>query len=462
MPRAKNLVWFRSDLRLDDNPALFQACQKGETLAVFTTVADQWAAHDWGRPKIQFMLAGVRELHGQLAEVGVSLYVLECQRFDDCVGQVLKFAKQNGIERIYFSEEYEVNEQLRDAKLVRDSAGLGIECLAFPDQTILPIRSLRSPSDLPYKVFTPFKRNWQALRAENGLPVVHQAPTGKPIEAPALPDSVRNAKPIIDASRTEADRRLSRFLSDCARGYADGRNRVDQDGTSVLSPYLAAGIISARTCVQHLARHKDYESRGAQTWLSELIWRDFYRHITFEFPHVCKRQPFRPEAASIQWENDESLFVRWQKGQTGVPIVDAAMRCLNETGWMHNRHRMVVAMYLTKDLLIDWRWGERYFMNQLIDADFASNNGGWQWSASTGNDAAPYFRVFNPLLQAEKCDPNGDFVRNWVPELAELAGKAIHNPSDFDRDAGGYPTPIVDHALARNRAISVYAAAFKK
>jgi deoxyribodipyrimidine photo-lyase len=247
---------------------------------------------------------------------------------------------------------------------------------------------------------------------------------------------------------------------------------LDEDGTSQISPYLRFGMLSARQAVvgavtASRAASSGQEREGAETWLNELIWREFFTYVLCHFPHVCESS-FRPEYDRISWENDADAFAAWCEGRTGYPVVDAAMRQLVETSWMHNRARMIVASFLVKDLLIDWRWGERFFMQHLVDGDPAANNGGWQWTAGTGTDAAPYFRVFNPVLQGRKHDPKGRYVRRWMPELARAPDEFIHEtwkmPFDVQREAGcviaeDYPAPIIDHAWARERALAAYARA---
>jgi deoxyribodipyrimidine photo-lyase len=244
---------------------------------------------------------------------------------------------------------------------------------------------------------------------------------------------------------------------------------MDLDATSVLSPYLRFGMLSAGQAVlaaqQALQNAPDKNARkGAETWLNELIWREFYIAILYHFPQVS-RMSFRENLRDIRWNNDPREFEAWCEGRTGYPVVDAAMRQLRNTGWMHNRARMIVASFLTKDLLIDWRWGERWFMQQLVDGDPAANNGGWQWTAGTGTDAAPYFRIFNPVLQSKKFDPQGDYIRRWVPELTRVPGLYLHAPwemtVDQQRDAGcrlgeHYPLPIIDHSFARQRTLVAY------
>jgi deoxyribodipyrimidine photo-lyase len=254
--------------------------------------------------------------------------------------------------------------------------------------------------------------------------------------------------------------------------YAEARDRMDLDGTSRLSPYLRFGMLSARQAavMAGLARElapDEKARRGVDTWLNELIWREFYQAILHHFPHVLERS-FRPKLQAIPWDNDRTAFAAWCEGRTGYPVIDAAMRQLTHTGWMHNRARMIVASFLVKDLLIDWRWGERFFMQHLVDGDPAANNGGWQWTAGTGTDAAPYFRIFNPVTQGKKCDPQGGYVRRWVPELAQVPDRFIHEPwkmpAETQQSIGcvvgqDYPKPIVDHAWARERALAAYATA---
>ena len=237
--------------------------------------------------------------------------------------------------------------------------------------------------------------------------------------------------------------------------YAETRDRMDVDGTSSLSPYLRFGMLGLRQAVS-AAKQTSAESRGAEVWLNELIWREFYIQILYHFPHVSQNA-FNASLANIPWRNNESEFSAWKNGLTGMPIVDAAMRQLKKTGWMHNRARMIVASFLVKDLLIDWRWGEDWFMENLLDGDLAANNGGWQWTAGTGTDAAPYFRIFNPVLQSAKFDPDGNYIRKWVPELSGLNAKEIHTPWNLDIKISGYPErPIVDRGIVKERTLKAY------
>jgi deoxyribodipyrimidine photo-lyase len=276
----------------------------------------------------------------------------------------------------------------------------------------------------------------------------------------------------LPAGEAEAQRRLKAFVSGRAApifGYSESRNRMDADGTSQLSPYLRFGMLSPRHALaaasDRLASAPSAAARGgAETWINELIWREFFNAVLHHFPDV-QRHAFRPSARDIVWETSPDAFQAWCEGRTGYPIIDAAMRQLTATGWMHNRARMIVGSFLVKDLLLDWRLGERYFMQQLVDRDPAANNGGWQWVAGTGADAAPYFRIFNPVAQGKKFDPDGAYVRRWVPEVRRVRPAYLHEPWTMDastqaesgcRIGRDYPSPIVDHAQARARALSRY------
>lgn len=263
------------------------------------------------------------------------------------------------------------------------------------------------------------------------------------------------------AGEAAATARLDEFLAGPVIDYAEARDRPALDGTSRLSPALRMGVISARTCISRALdarRDQPIRATGVARWIDELIWRDFYQALLAEHPRVL-RESFRPEYREIEWNNDRVAFAAWCRGETGFPFVDAAMRQLNGTGWMHNRARMVVASFLVKDLLIDWRWGERYFLDHLFDGDPAANNGGWQWAASTGTDAQPYFRIFNPVAQGRRFDPDGVFVRKYLPELADVATRHIHEPWNSPHPPADYPRPIVDHAERRIAAITRFAAA---
>jgi deoxyribodipyrimidine photo-lyase len=467
-------MWFRSDLRLADNSALAQACRDADDglVAVFLIASKQWREHDWGDAKVDFVLRNVKALSEALAERNIALLVREADSFSDAPKVLLKVARDHACDELFFNGEYEVNERRRDEVVIEAFESEGLSVRSFHDQTIVPPAALETNAGDFYSVFTPFKKSWIAHLEEHGVPKVEQRPR-KRSERIGRPDTVQAEVRHFDRSRghptlwpageVEAKKRLRRFIDSRIGDYKKLRDYPAEDATSTLSPYLTVGVISPRQCLHAALSANDDRldggDEGAAIWISELIWREFYRHVLVGWPRVCMNRAFRPETDAIGWSGDDARFEAWCEGRTGVPIVDAAMRQLLKTGWMHNRLRMIVAMFLTKDLFIDWRWGERHFMRHLVDGDFASNNGGWQWAASTGTDAAPYFRIFNPVTQSRKFDPSGAFIRRYVPELRDLDDVQIHEPyskrDPLDDDLN-YPEPIVDHKAAREHAIKAF------
>jgi deoxyribodipyrimidine photo-lyase len=470
------LVWFRSDLRTADNPALLRACQvaKKVVLGVFLITPGQWRAHGWGPPKVDFILRCTTALSDELQRLGIPLLIRRTDRFRSAPRLLLDLARETRCDALFYNREYEVNELARDERTAALFRQHGLEVHDCDDQTVIPPDRVRTGSGGFFKVFTPFKNAWIAQLRREGIPGPGNRPRKRPASAlrpDAVPRRLKGFSTSTGISRLwpagerVARRRLDRFIDRRIERYAENRDYPALEGTSTLSPWLAAGAISARQCLRAAVAANggelDSGSPGATTWISELAWREFYRHVLVGFPRVCRNRPFRPETERLSWNEDEEAFRTWAEGRTGIPIVDAAMRQLRQTGWMHNRLRMITAMFLSKDLFIDWRKGERYFMYCLVDGDFANNNGGWQWSASTGCDAAPYFRVFNPVRQSERWDPDGRFIRRYCPELASLKPREIHDPSKLGRDrlaALGYPERIVDHAVARVRAVEAFRA----
>ncbi len=472
------LVWFRADLRVGDNPALFNACREADrgVVAVFLLAHAQYRDHDWGPPKADFVRRSVASLSTELASLGIPLLLRDAPHFRDAPAALLSLARTLECDVVAFNEEYEVNERLRDEAVVRVFSEAGLRCVTYPDQCVVPPGEVCARDGGFYSVYTPFRTAWLAhLEREGAAP---------PLPAPARrgglvcpPDPVPAELPgftpgpgiprLWPAGEEEARRRLVRFATERLRHYAEWRDQPGCNATSRLSPYLAAGVISARQCLAAcveaaggLAPLAAIDS-GPATWASELIWREFYRHVMVGFPRVSMGRAFRLATERVAWRFDGAHFAAWCEGRTGYPLVDAAMRELAATGWMHNRARMVVAMFLTKHLLIDWRRGERLFMQSLVDADLANNNGGWQWAASTGTDAVPYFRIFNPVTQSRRFDPEGAYLRRWLPELESVPAAALHDPSSLppaERRGLDYPPPIVDHARARERAIAAFAA----
>ncbi len=465
------LMWFRSDLRTDDNRALYHACDKARrgVVGVFAICADQWRQHDWGSVRVEFLLRNVACLREQLLKLNIPLLIIKPRLFADIAVELLRLARRRACDALYFNREYEVNERRRDDAVTELFGEHGWPVAAFDDQTTLPPDGLRTQEGNFYTVFTPFKRAWcERVESTHGVEPLRAPRTQPELVGPPddLPERLvgyhlsAGLPELWPAGEHHALRQLSDFVTDRIAAYRRRRDNPAIEATSRLSPYLTLGVISPRRCLAEARaanRGVLQDGRaGPTTWISELIWREFYRHILVGYPRVSMDRAFREETDALDWRYDEDEFAAWCAGQTGYPLVDAGLRQLAQTGWMHNRLRMIVAMFLTKDLLLDWRWGERHFMQHLIDGDLASNNGGWQWSASTGTDAAPYFRIFNPTTQSQRFDPDGDFIRAYVPELREVPKKAIHDPPTDIRRRHDYPAPICDHKAGRERALHAF------
>ena len=468
----RSLLWFRSDLRAEDNTALFEAAAASDSvIAVFVATPVQWRQHDWGDPKISFLLHNLTSLSTTLKKLGIPLLVHETPTFAEVPRLLLEVANRHSCTRLYFNHEYEVNERQRDRRVSEMFEAQGLEVTAHHDQTILESAAVRTAKGGFYTVFSPFHRTWNRLLEATGGPQVLPRPNAKQAisaEPTPVPRSLPGFSPwpaisLWPAGESEAKRRLRSFLTCRAADYLEERDRPEAAATSTLSPYLALGVISPRVCLAEaiMANGGVMEGggKGVDSWMRQIVWREFYRHVLIGYPRVSMGRAFKAHTEGLPWSHDKRLFDAWCQGRTGFPIVDAGMRQLLQTGWMHNRLRMITAMFLTKDLFIDWRWGERHFMRHLIDGDLANNNGGWQWSASTGTDAAPYFRILNPWSQSVRFDPQGSFIRQFLPELAGLDNRALHDPKLLVRHKpNSYPDPVVDHASARIRALDTFAA----
>jgi deoxyribodipyrimidine photo-lyase len=462
---VRSLVWFRNDLRVADHPALFNAMDHGEAIAVFCLCNRQWRSHDVGDNRFAFLLDGVHALARELKSLGVPLVLVQAPWFDDVPKRLVNLAQKLSASAISFIEEYPLNEQVRDSKVRRVCAAAGIAVHAHHGDALMPPGSVLTNDGEPYTVFSPFKRRFleridQAACTPLPRPRRQRRPDVDDSPLPQTLDGVARDR-VSDrwpAGERTAQRRLEEFVAHRIQRYQSDRDFPGREGTSALSPYLSLGTLSARQCLHAAMTANDQRlkggARGIESWIGELIWRDFYRHVVAQFPHVSQGHAFRRDKDAVPWRHAPGDLDAWKAGRSGYPLVDAAMRQLAVTGWMHNRLRMVSAMFLTKHLLIDWREGERHFMQLLVDGDFASNNGGWQWSASTGTDAAPYFRIFNPYTQAERFDPDGAFTRRFVGELADVRGKAIFRP--HEAGVTGYPAPIVEHRAARERALAAF------
>ncbi len=460
------LCWFRSDLRVQDNTALVRAMAAGPTVGIYIATPEQWRQHDDALIKLDFWRRNLQLLQEELAVLNVPLLFCQVPLYRDVCPLLERIISAAGISDLHLNCEYPLNERRRDKEVLLLAERLGIGFHAWHDQLLLPPQAVLNGSGEPYKVFTPWARAARARLALSGLAesaspqrqAVLLLPDSLPVpcrlDELAWPRAGREFAEKWPAGAAEAAKRLQSFARTRVHDYKKLRDFPVVAGTSSLSPYLSAGVISIRDCW----RINEYceNSDGVFAWQNELLWRDFYKSIMYHFPHICKRQPWNLAYRDFPWRHDEEQFERWCAGATGYPLVDAAMRQLQAEGWMHNRLRMVTAMFLSKNLLLDWRLGEQWFMQHLIDGDYAANNGGWQWSASTGTDAVPYFRVFNPLRQSQRFDPDAEFIRRYVPELAGCPAPAIHEPSRLR--IAGYPAMLVDAAASRQRALESFKA----
>lgn len=469
-----HLVWFREDLRLTDHRALHAACADptAQVLALFIATPQQWQIHQMAPRQADFLRRHLGCLQQALAERGIPLYYHQVPCFLDLPDALAALCTAQRITHLFFNRQYPLNEQRRDQAVLQRLQPT-IICHTFDDSLLLAPGQVTTHQGSMFRVFTPFKRAALAqLREKPPRPLPIPAPRSARMPAPqsllAPFDYPTQDSSYFPAGETAALQRLQHFCEQQVTDYALRRDFPALDATSQLSPYLTLGVLSPRQCLQALQAvapdilYQPIDSEGAVSWFNELLWREFYRHLIVAFPNLCQHQPFVAWTDQVAWQVNAQWLQAWQQGTTGYPLVDAGMRQLNQIGWMHNRLRMVVASFLSKQLLLDWRLGERYFMSQLIDGDFAANNGGWQWAASTGCDAAPYFRIFNPTVQSQRFDPQGTFIRHWLPELAHLSARAIHAPDATTGEKTitlDYPQPLVDHRLARQRALTAFAAA---
>ncbi|HEY0845978.1 MAG TPA: deoxyribodipyrimidine photo-lyase [Noviherbaspirillum sp.] len=475
----KSLVWFRRDLRCFDHAALHHALKQSRCVfAVFvfdTEILDALPRRD---RRVEFILGCIAELDAGMRQLGGYLIV----RHGEASKEIPRLASELGVDAVFANHDYEPSSVLRDGKVANALQQAGRTWRSFKDQVIFEKGEVLSQSGTPFSVFTPYKNAWfKQLHASDASQITFAvepysdrlAPPASPPQLPTLFElgfETTNLSELHVATGMSGGQALFNDFVGRMHRYDRARDYPALKGPSYLSVHLRFGTVSIRGLARHAvdAMRLSEASSGAATWLSELIWREFYFMILHHHPHVVDRA-FKPEYDKIQWETGEharALFTAWCEGRTGYPLVDAAMHQLNQTGYMHNRLRMVTASFLVKDLGIDWRWGERYFATHLIDFDLAANNGGWQWAASSGCDAQPYFRIFNPVTQSERFDPHGKFIRRYVPQLGSLPDKLIHAPwcapAIALQDAGvtpghSYPLPVVQHDEARRRTLERYA-----
>ena len=470
----KSLVWFRRDLRDYDHAALYHALRYSkQVFCVFvfdTAILD--LLEDKADRRVEFIWESVRELKSALIAKGGDLFVLHGAAQDE----ILKLANLLLVEAVFTNHDYEPSAIRRDQHVADKLFALNIAFHHYKDHVIFEKDEVLNLAGKPYSVFTPYKNMW--LKSINDF-FIKPYPVDSYVKnlANLTTSTLSNLKLLslesLGFMRTNLSDMLlptgmqgglalfEDFKARMSR-YKDARDFPGVKGVSYLSVHLRFGTVSIR----HLVREAlQASNNGAQTWLSELIWREFYMQILHHNPSIAVGMAYKTEYESLKFPNDKKLFQAWREGRTGYPLIDAAMRQLNTTGFMHNRLRMLAASFLVKDLLIDWRWGERYFAEKLIDFDLSANNGGWQWAASTGCDAQPWFRIFNPISQSERFDAQGKFIRKYVPELAECNEKEIHAPwlistlrlQELNIHLGtDYPLPVVDHATQRLLTLIFY------
>jgi deoxyribodipyrimidine photo-lyase len=467
------LVWLRRDLRSIDNTALNDAIESGEpVVAIYIATPNQWHIHHMAPIQADFIYRRLFELQKELQLLNIPLLYREVGTYSDCAEVISQLVTQLHANEVLVNYDYEINELARDEAVIErlglfaSTSSHHVSFRSFHDKCALVPGTVLNKQGAFFKVFTPFKKAWLAqftvatIRAPSPIVAFNLPPS---LVSWLFSDTTSFSYPRKDSGAWPVDfdsirLRLRSFCRNSVARYHLERDFPAINGTSQLSPDLAIGALSVRQCIArlHLEASDDWNT-GHDVWLTELIWREFYQHLIWFAPRLCKGESFHDWGRHLNWSRNSEHLLCWKEGRTGYPIVDAAMRQLNQTGWMHNRLRMIVASFLTKDLHISWREGERYFMEKLIDGDYPANNGGWQWCASTGCDGQPYFRIFNPITQGEKFDPQGTFIRFWLPEIASLDSGQIHKPwlSILNKSLK-YPSPVVDHKVERGITLERY------
>jgi deoxyribodipyrimidine photo-lyase len=437
--------WFRCDLRLGDNTALHAAVSAFDRVVpIFIFDPKILTSQDVSANQVAFMIECLRALEKDIETAGGKLIF----RHGPVLQEMDSLLRETGAQALFYNRDYEPYARERDTAVEKLARSLGVEIHSSKDNVIHEAHEILKPDGQPYRVFTPYSRVWRAQPKPELVPPVKSFGSGRFKHPRSLPlpsaSKLGFTSPIglPPAGETAARDQLHAFVKSDLSDYGRGRDFPFPGTTSRLSPHLRLGTISPRTVflsAEKFAQSHPQAAPSTATYIGELIWRDFYKQILWHYPHVA-HGCFRPPYDALKWENDPKLFAAWCEGRTGYPLVDAGMRQLNTIGWMHNRVRMITATFLTKDLLVSWQWGERYFMQKLLDADLAANNGGWQWCAGTGTDAQPWFRIFNPSAQAAKFDPETRYIRRYIPEV----------------ETRQYPEPIVNHAQQRLKTLALF------
>lgn len=497
------LIWFRNDFRMADNPALCNAIKLSTSgahprpiLALTILSPEEDKSHDRSPNQVNFMLRNLQSLSQSLWDrFKIPMLVKTAESAEKVLNIIDEIMSRVEVTDAFFNMQYEVDEMARDQNVIEAARLKSIKIHKYHDQVMIPpeklFKILPNGKRVGHTVYSPFRKAWMQYAEthpdilklhipsafENSTELLNskfgiQGPDAVPSSVKGFEVTDEMAAKLSDlypAGEQKAEERLENFIQKKLFPYKKKRDFVDIESTSVISPYLAIGILSGRQCILAAQKrnqgHLDAGSDGACHWIKEVLWREFFKNVLYAYPRVCKNKPLVSESSLIKWRYDKKEFQAWLEGKTGYPLVDAAMREIKATGWLHNRTRMTVASFLTKDLLHDWRLGEKHFMNHLIDGDFASNSGGWQWASSVGTDSKPYVRIFNPYVQSKKFDPKGNYIRKWVPELRSIKDpNAIHDPFTFLGEKKildiGYYVPIVNHKKATERAKKVFSVIF--
>lgn len=484
MKKNLGIHWFRRDLRVAGNPSLryLQKHFSKNVLGIFCFDSEFLSRDDFSHNRFALFLKNLEELKNELRKLGSDLLVVD-ELPESYFPKLIDYLKKQNIEpSIHWCRDYEPFARARDKKIAKTLEDKNIEFKTHRDHLIIEPHELLKSDSTYYKVFTPFSRKWLEIFnsekiqnrikiQENAFKYLQNLSNASEVfdikwaeilgDSPLSKDSLTEFQKkndihvdidIPEGGCISAFKKLENF-SDLLDEYHEKRDIPSLKATSRLAMYLKSGVITTAQIIHYLnLRAFKNKKNGQDNFLNELIWREFYYHLLYHEPRV-ETEEFNLKYKGLAWENNEKHFKAWKEGKTGFPIVDAGMRELNTTGWMHNRVRMIVASFLVKDLLIDWRWGEKYFMEKLLDGDLAPNNGGWQWAASTGCDAQPYFRIFNPWLQSKRFDPEGEYIKKFIPELKDTKAKELHKPI---LDHKVYPAPIVDHSEQRDKALDLF------
>lgn len=467
----KNLMWFRNDLRIHDNTALHNACLSNidEVICLFISTPKQWKKHFVSVKKISFIYQNLISLKKELLKLNIILYYYECTDFLSSIEYLFYFCGKHKVNSLFYNYQYESNEKDRDYLITQKLSMQGISIKGFHDNLLINPNKIKNKNGQPYKKFYFFKHTIINYLSEN-VPICFPIPKKRILCNKNNIDRIYFSKNfhinfnqnLFPIGEKEAIKKLKFFYTYKIEDYLVKRNFPSLNGTSMLSPYLSLGIISIRYCLQIL--FKKYKKKPLidtlhTPWINEIIWREFYYHLLINFPMLSKSQSLFKWEKKINWSNNINYLNSWKNGETGFPIVDAAMKQLYQIGWMHNRLRMITASFLVKNLLINWRYGEKYFMSHLIDGDYALNNGGWQWSASIGSDSTSYIRVFHPSRQSEIFDKSGAFIKKYLPSLKIVPNNYIHNPYEWiikSKCQIDYPKPIVNYQNSKQKFLLEY------